>query len=127
DGEKILRGDVGWHAAAGVATERAGSSAAPILLVDTYPGVDVEATTALATHALRDWQIVDVEQAARPVDEIERLIQPHLTDDRVFGIMSHFTLADFYDADALSRLADDMTASDRPTIVIGWGAALLAP
>ena len=126
-GEKILRGDHGWREAARVAAERSGAASAPVLLVDIYPGADTDAVTKAAANALSEWQVVDVERAARPVDEVETLIQPNLTDDRVFGVMSHFNVADFYDAEALSRMAAEVTASDEPTIVIGWGAALLAP
>jgi len=125
-GEKILRGDDGWLAAARVATERSGPSAAPVVLVDTYPGADADAVVRLATRALPDWRVVDVEEAARPADEVDRLIRPNLTDDRVFGVMSHFTIADFYDAEALDRMAADIVRTARPTIVIGWGAAQLA-
>lgn len=118
-GERILRGGEGWAAAAALAEGREGT---PVLLVDTYPGVDVPALTAQLTAALPDWSIVAVETAARPVADVEQLIAPNLTDDRVFGVMSHFTLADFYDSDHLDELAAGIAA---PTIVVGWGAALL--
>ncbi|CAH0123342.1 class I mannose-6-phosphate isomerase [Microbacterium sp. Bi121] len=113
-GERILRGSAAWQTAAQNATT---------LLVDTYPGVNIPALTAQLRDALPDWTIVDVEDAARPVVEIEQLIAPNLTDDRVFGVMSHFTLTDFYDAGRLDKLAGRVT--DR-TIVVGWGAGLLA-
>lgn len=113
-GERILRGSAGWQAAAANGTA---------LLVDTYPGVDIAALTAQIRTALPDWNIVDVENAARPVEEIEQLISPNLTDDRVFGVMSHFTLTDFYDEAKLADLAATVTEN---TVVIGWGAGLLA-
>ena len=119
-GERILRGSAGWRAAAETATTRSGT---PVLLVDTYPGVDVAALTAQIRDALPDWNIVDVESAALPVAEVEQLIAPNLTDDRVLGVMSHFALGDFYDAQRLTELAQSLPAS---TVVIGWGAALLA-
>lgn len=119
-GERILRGAAGWQAAA--ATAR-GQGRASILLVDTYPGVDVPALTAEIHNAIPDWNIIDVEAAARPATEVEQLIAPNLTDDRVFGVMSHFALPDFYDDGSLDAMAASLDAS---TIVIGWGAALLA-
>ncbi|MDR2998637.1 MAG: mannose-6-phosphate isomerase, partial [Microbacterium sp.] len=122
-GERILRGSEGWSAVAELAGSRA--AGAPIVLVDTYPGADVAAVTAAVREALPEWNLIDVETAARPVDEIERLIAPNLTDDRVFGVMSHFVLSDFYDSDALARLAGRIVGT--PAVVIGWGAALLAP
>ncbi|WP_309129753.1 class I mannose-6-phosphate isomerase [Microbacterium sp.] len=116
-GERILRGAEAWKAVADAAQRRAS-----VILVDTYPGTDVPALTTQIQSALPDWQIVDVEQAARPVAEVEQLIAPNLTDDRVFGVMSHYTLPDFYDADKLDALADRTTEN---TVVVGWGAALL--
>ena len=118
EGEKILRGSAAWHAIAETATARKGA-----LLVDAYPGVDVPTLTAQIREALPDWNIVDVEDAARPVSEVEQLIAPNLTDDRVFGIMSHFTLTDFYDDAKVAALAGSITEN---TVVIGWGAALVA-
>ncbi len=123
-GERILRGTEAWHAAAAVAEARARTTGtAPVLLVDTYPGVDVPALTAQVRAALPDWTVLDVETAARPVAEVEQLITPNLTDDRVFGVMSHFTLDDFYDGARLDDLARGIAFE--PTVVIGWGSALL--
>ncbi|MGO4489431.1 class I mannose-6-phosphate isomerase [Microbacterium sp. 2RAF4] len=126
DGERILRGADGWTAAAELAEACARvTGTAPVLLIDTYPGVDVEALTTQVRQALPEWAVVDVETAARPVAEVEQLIAPNLTDDRVFGVMSHFALTDFYDAAKLDALAD--TIVENPTVVLGWGAALLSP
>jgi mannose-6-phosphate isomerase class I len=124
-GERIRRGAAAWHEAAALAEARASEAdAAPVLLVDAYPGADLPALTAQVREALPGWRVIDVEGAARPVAEVEHLIAPNLTDDRVFGVMSHFTLPDFYDAGHLDEMANEITA---PTVAIGWGAALLAP
>ena len=118
-GERILRGAEGWRAAAELAESR---SSIPVLLVDTYPGVDMPALTAQLASALPDWRIVDVENAARPASEVEQLIAPNLTDDRVFGVMGHYVLSDFYEATRLDDLVRDFRDK---TVVMGWGAALL--
>ncbi|MGP6169577.1 class I mannose-6-phosphate isomerase [Microbacterium sp. A204] len=117
-GETILRGSAGWLAAAETATSRGGA-----ILADTYPGVDVPALKTQIREALPDWNIVDVEDAALPVADVEQLIAPNLTDDRVLGVMSHFALSDFYDAAGLDELA---SAIAERTVVVGWGAGLLA-
>ena len=121
-GERIVRGPQAWRQVADLAVARAGER--PVILVDAYPGVDVPELTAQVRAALPDWRIVDVETAARPVDEVERLIASNLTDDRVFGVMSHFVLTDFYEPQRLAELA---TTLEGPAVVIGWGAALLRP
>ena len=42
--------------------------------------------------------MVDVESAAaRPAAEIDALIARNLTDDRIFGVLSHHRLDEFYD------------------------------
>src|SRR5690606_25215980 len=64
--------------------------------------------------------------AARSNAEIEAFIADNLTDDRVFGVMSHATLDAFYDSDRVATTATAVTADDRPTVLIGWGADLVA-
>lgn len=100
--------------------------AAPVLVVDTYPGVDLPALIAQLTRALPAWQVVDVEAAAAlPVAAIDAIVDQHVTDDRVFGVMSHQTLPDFYDAARLEELGAQVAAGHTPTCLVGWGAALV--
>jgi mannose-6-phosphate isomerase class I len=98
----------------------------PVVVIDTYPGVNLPALLAEAALNLPAYRIINVEElAARSSEEIDALIGPSLTDDRVFGVMSHFTLDDFYDASALALLGADISAHAEPTLVVGWGAALI--
>ena len=50
----------------------------------------------------------------------------NLTDDRVFGVMSHFTLDEFYDAERLAALQRRVAERTGPTVLVGWGADLAA-
>jgi len=98
----------------------------PIVIIDTYPGVDVPALIVEMRARLPEYAVLNVEDAAaRPIEEIDGLINRNLTADRVFGVMSHFTLDEFYDATHLAALAEGIAAAARPTIVVGWGAALV--
>jgi mannose-6-phosphate isomerase class I len=125
-GAGIARGADAWRAAAAHAVARADGAPAR-LLVDAYPGVDLPAVVAAIREALPDWRIVDVEDAAKPIDEIDDLIAQNLTDDRVFGVMSHETLSDLYDAEALTALAAEVDTAPQPVVVVGWGASLVSP
>ena len=70
--------------------------------------------------------MIDVEDAAaKPIREIDALIAANLTHDRVFGVISHHDLREFYDADRLAGIADRVLDSNTPTVLIGWGAALV--
>lgn len=96
------------------------------IVVDTYPGVKLDELLAFIGQALPEYRILNVEElAARPLNEIDALIAPNLTDDRVFGVMGHHTLADFYDAERLADLGAEVAASEVPVVLAGWGAALV--
>jgi mannose-6-phosphate isomerase len=99
---------------------------AKTIVVDTYPGVKLDELQAFVAEALPGHRVLNVEElAARPPAEIDGLIADNLTDDRVFGVISHHTLADFYDVDRLSEIASQLVTDDVPTVLVGWGAALV--
>lgn len=112
-----------WRELAAASRERGG-----VVLVDAYPGVALAQVRASLAAALPGVEIEDVEQAARPIAEIDALIAPNLTDDRVFGVLARHPLSAFYDADLLAELRqrlDDRADDAEPVFVLGWGAALL--
>jgi mannose-6-phosphate isomerase class I len=95
-------------------------------VVDAYPGVDMPELLDAIRSALPDHLVIDVEEAAaRPIADIDRDIAWNLTDDRVFGVISHATLDRFYDAKKLAAVADEVRAADRPVVLVGWGADLV--
>jgi mannose-6-phosphate isomerase len=112
-----------WREVLRVAEARGGP--APLILVDVYPGADTAAITLAIRAALPGCRVVDVEQAAKPIGEIDRMIAPNLTDDRVLGVMSDHTLDEFYESAKLAHLARGLAARTVPTVAVGWGAALL--
>ncbi|HEU5128599.1 MAG TPA: class I mannose-6-phosphate isomerase [Glycomyces sp.] len=123
---RVLTGANAWVRAAEAAADRA-EGGAPLLVVDAYPGADLPLISRTIAEALPQWRIVDVEEAAaRPTGEIDAFIAANLTDDRVFGVMSHATLDAFYDAERLAAVAAEVDAEGRPTVLIGWGADLAA-
>ena len=94
---------------------RDGGRRAPLVVVDTYPGVDLAELVAVIRAALPHYVVINVEDAAaKPIREIDALIAPNLTDDRVFGVISHHDLDEFYDADRLASIADRVLDSNTP-------------
>lgn len=122
-GSRILSGADAW--AALDESARASAGAEPVIAIDTYPGVDVAALMDELTRALPAYSVIDMEAAAKPDEQIEAMIARNLTDDRVFGVMSHFSLDEFYVAAELEALGAAVAASARPTILVGWGASLV--
>jgi mannose-6-phosphate isomerase class I len=72
--------------------------------------------------------VVRAEHCYRDETELERQIQPLLTDDPVFGRMNDFGIADFLDADKVRNArAEIERAAGELVLVVGTGASLLAP
>ncbi|MFB9308153.1 mannose-6-phosphate isomerase class I [Agromyces hippuratus] len=125
EGAEVLTGGEAWHAALRIAHDR--TAGIPLVVVDVYPGADVAALTASISAALPAAEIVDVEDAAAADPAvIDALIGRHLTDDRVFGVMSHFTVDEFYDGGRVEHVRERVAARRSPLVLVGWGAELIA-
>ncbi|HIY66677.1 MAG TPA: class I mannose-6-phosphate isomerase, partial [Candidatus Agrococcus pullicola] len=99
-----------------------------VLAIDTYPGADVADIVRTVTAHAPNADIVRLEDvAALPSHDLEALLAPFLTDDRVFGRMNDLEITDLYDGDKLAQLRRDLDHRRGRTIVIGWGATLVAP
>ena len=120
---RVWRGADAWAEVAAIA---AGRGAQPVIVVDAYPGADLPGILGSIREALPAYTVIDVEDAAaKPLHEIESLIGRNLTDDRVFGVMSHHDLVEFYDEGKLAALAQQVVISEAPTVLVGWGSALV--
>jgi mannose-6-phosphate isomerase class I len=130
-GATIVQGPDAWRTVHEAATSRAAgrTPARPeLIVVDTYPGVELPALIGLLEAALPDYDIVNVEdQAALPIAQIDQRIAHNLTGDRVFGVMSHAALVEFYDGERSAALAERVANRAAPTVLVGWGAALVTP
>ncbi|MFC4245192.1 class I mannose-6-phosphate isomerase [Gryllotalpicola reticulitermitis] len=99
-------------------------SAAPVIAIDAYPGADIRSIVDAASSALDGWNVIDSEEAtAKPTAEIDTVLAPFLTDDRVFGVISHVGIDTFFDEAASARLAAAIATSGTPTVLVGWGAS----
>ncbi len=115
---------VGWGAIldrlSGVA-----ASARFVLSVECYPGAFVSEIAAAIAGRFHHAVIVRTDEFFKPAGEIERMLAPYLTADRVFGktncveILVLFDPAGLMDARRIIR-----TAGDNLVVVIGTGATL---
>jgi len=94
-----------------------------IITVETYPGVRT-AELIQAFGALAPVLMIDADTVTVNDDEVLAKIQDHLTDDRVFGVMSHFTIDDFIDQQAMENVRDRISETQAGLILIyGVGAS----
>ncbi len=124
-GESVTTGGNAWHQVRTVAQDRAAGHA-PLIMVDSYPGVDLPELIRQLGTVWPEAEIIDVEDAAaKPIAEIDARIADNLTNDRVFGVISHLQVDAFYDQDRLAALADRIAGRTVATVLVGWGATLV--
>ncbi len=114
---------VGWRSVVERLRERRGR----ILCVECYPGTFVEQLEKAIVEGLRPAEVVRASDCLKPPDEINALLAPYLGDDPVFGRMNGLTLADFFDSSRLAKRREAIVKSRGDVLVVGTGAALLAP
>ncbi|MDQ0727296.1 class I mannose-6-phosphate isomerase [Microbacterium sp. W4I20] len=122
-GEEIRRGDA---LAKALTDAAAAHGPRAVIAVDTYPGAEVPALIAQLQSALPDFTVIDVERAAHPAAHLDEAFRATLTDDRVFGVMSHATIDAFYDPAAVAALRGEVQERAGRTLLVGWGATRIA-
>ncbi|MGA7203646.1 MAG: mannose-6-phosphate isomerase, partial [Specibacter sp.] len=116
-------------AAAGRAAPDARTGPAAVVL-DCYPGVDVDALAGEISHSHPHVTVIDVEKAAGLSSrELSAILAGELTDDRVFGHRSLRRVDSFYDAGRLADVRRDVAGRGQGEVLVlvGWGASVVAP
>ena len=117
----------GWVAVAGKIREAIGKLAAPsVVAVELYPGAQRD--EIVAGLDLGDALTIDPALAMKSAQQIEAMLARFLTDDRVFGFLAPFRMAEFFDAERLAALRGDVEAArtaGRPVVIVGTGATLV--
>jgi len=98
-----------------------------VIVVDCYHGVlDDEVEQALRT-GLNHTAFFKSTKAFKRGEEVESMVYPDVTDDRIFGYMTRLTLDEFFDPDKLASLRKEIADVKKGVIVVyGEGAALVA-
>jgi len=99
-----------------------------VLVVECYPGVDVDSVRRTLSEGLRPALVVDARQAFKEPGEIERMCAPYLGEDPVFGRMNGLDLVDFLEPGRRAVLAGRVGAVRAGVVlVVGPAASLVAP
>ncbi|MGL4725024.1 MAG: class I mannose-6-phosphate isomerase [Scandinavium sp.] len=114
----------GWPSVISSLRDRLTSSAKTVLVIDCYPGVRL---AELEPHlaGLNATLTLNVESARQNEVALHTLLARNLTDDRVFGVQSCHQLREFFDADRLEALRQQITKVQQGLVIVyGPGAAL---
>ncbi len=114
----------GWDAV--VEALRRETSDARVVVVETYPGTLDDEVVPQLKRAFADAMWINARDAMKDEATIRAIVQPDVTDDAVFGVMTRLTLRDFFDVDRLALLAEQAKGGSR-IVIYGVGASLVHP
>lgn len=110
-----------------VAVEERKAESRPFrLVIECYQGVYHD---ELKKHLLdlSPELFVDTCDLFKPVEEIESMTYPYLTDDRLFGRRAAFTFVDYLDMKRVEASREEQGKATGLVIVYGHGAAVVEP
>ncbi|MBJ3592804.1 class I mannose-6-phosphate isomerase [Salmonella enterica subsp. enterica serovar Saintpaul] len=118
----------GWEATAAAINARIAGSSRTVVVVDCYPGVRLAELKQHLLPLLNVTLALNAESARRDEQALHDLLARNLTDDRVFGVLSCHHLDEFFNAQKLDLLRQQIAAIGEGVIVVyGPGAALVHP
>lgn len=107
------------RAASGSETDRV--AARPhVLVFECYPGTDYQELRDCLFERLHPSALICADDYAWGIDRVQERIKDTVTDDRIFGVMSHYHVEDFYDEADLARARQ--TVADAVAQVVGVAA-----
>lgn len=96
-----------------------------IITIESYIGVHNQEIKENLVDALQPELEIFADDLAFDGDTITKMVKRNLTDDRVFGVMSHQTLDEFYDKDALKQAELQVKEAKGLVVIYGTGASLV--
>jgi mannose-6-phosphate isomerase class I len=118
---------VGWSEILQRMREFSGQSRC-VLCVECYPGVFEGSIRTALEEGLRPEAVIYAGDLLKPPRDVDRMLQPILGDDPVFGSMNNITLGDFFDSGKLNHAcAKAVKWRNGLLLVLGVGAALVCP
>lgn len=114
----------GWEAIGALLEEHL--QANPVLAADFYTGV-YEDEVMDKLRNLPVTLFINTRDLMKPEKEIEAMTRRFMTEDVLFGYVTNLVLADYFDADKLTKAREEIAAATGKVIVAGTGAAMVAP
>lgn len=97
-----------------------------ILLIECYHGVLADKLISKLTNYLTSRiRFLPVHAAMKDSDKMEAMVYPYVTDDPVFGYMTSLNIHDFFDAERLNQLRENIANTDDIVCIYGTGASLV--
>lgn len=99
-----------------------------VLTIETYPGVDEKELVDSLISKLEPNFLIHSSEILVSEEKMDEMIAYHLTEDRVFGIMSHHKISDFVDEKKQKEVEEkiDLAKQQKQLVIcLGVGASLV--
>lgn len=96
-----------------------------VLAIESYPGVNYSELRNKLFPLLSPNRIIFADDYAFSIEEVQEKIKDVITDDRVFGILSHYTINQFFHEENIKLAENEIRQTAGLVIVYGTGATLL--
>ncbi|ASN05650.1 class I mannose-6-phosphate isomerase [Virgibacillus necropolis] len=103
---------------------------ANVITIECYPTINEEELMNKIIAPLNPSLMIDASELFYGVKKINNMIERNITDDRIFGLMSHHSLSDFIDpqhANILEKEINLKLHNNERVIIYGVGASLVYP
>jgi mannose-6-phosphate isomerase class I len=98
-----------------------------VVVIDCYHGVHHDETESAFHAELVHSSFFRSTDAFKAPREVEEMVYPDVTDDRIFGRMTRLTIGDFFDENKLRAMRGAINATEAGVVVVyGEGAAYVA-
>lgn len=97
-----------------------------ILALEGYPGVNYIELKEKLFPLLAPSKIIAAEDYAQSIEQVQERIKDTITNDRVFGILSQFTIDQFYPPELIEQAKEEISSSEGLVIVYGMGTRLIS-
>lgn len=101
-----------------------------VITIECYPTMNEEELINKLIAPLNPTLLIDASELFYDVKKINNMIERNMTDDRVFGLMSHHSFSDFIDrqqAHALEQKILLALNNGERVVIYGVGASLVYP
>jgi len=96
-----------------------------VVIVETYQGIHMEKLQEQFTNIFEPAIFIHTAEIFKSEDEIRRITQPDVTDDRIFGYMTRLEMMDLVDSQKLGNARKKVTDSKGVVLIFGYGASLV--
>ena len=97
-----------------------------VVVIECYHGTDQKELQKHLIQPLNPGLLIASIEAMLPPKEIEQMVFPDVTDDRIFGFMTRLSLESYFDQDKVRKVNEQISGSDSELIIIyGIGASVV--